>query len=246
MKKRILSIILSLVLIIGASPMVFADTVPTDAGAVLTEGQKSEREAFVEAFENQKGDYETLKAEEKKLIAENNALAKEIRSLIQGKYKDKAEEIKSVGEQVRDLAKQAKKSNQERLKLKAKGKKTAEDLTAIANKNKDIKSIRDQITSIISEHKQDKEALKELKAKFQDRLNREMGLGRLIQEKREEKETYESSFKADLGKLEYKEAAEDFSKIYEKKTEIVNLLKDRKTRLETLKTDILSYLNNAK
>ncbi|MFA6939756.1 MAG: hypothetical protein WCQ54_02070 [Clostridiaceae bacterium] len=246
MKKRILSIVLSLVLIIGASPMVFADTVSTDAKAELTEEQKTERKAFVEAFENQKNDFEKLKTTEKNLIAENNALAKEIRSLIQGKYKVKAEEVKSIGEQVRDLAKQAKKSNQERLKIKAKGKKTAEDLTAIANKNKDIKSIRDQIASIISRHKQDKEALKGLKAKFQDRLNQEMGLGRLIQEKREEKETYEKDFKADMDKLDYTKAAEDFSKIYKKKQEIVNLLEERKIRLGTLKTDVLSYLNNIK
>lgn len=246
MKKRILSIVLSLVLIIGASPLVFADTVPTDAGAVLTEGQEKDRKAFLETFNSEKKTLEDLRGQEKELVTANNDLSKEIRTILQGKYKVKAEEVKSIGEQVRDLVKQAKKSNQERLKLKAKGKKTAEDLTAIANKNKDLKSIRDQIASIISEHKQDKEALKELKAKFQDRLNQEMGLGRLIQQTKSEKQKYEDEFKANLEKSNYKEAAEDFAKIIEKKQEIVNLLKDRKTRLETLKTDILSYLNNAK
>ncbi|MDV3426392.1 MAG: hypothetical protein LIR50_04260, partial [Bacillota bacterium] len=100
MKKRILSIVLSLVLIIGAAPLVFADTTKPDAKTELTEEQKTERKAFVEAFEKQKGDYETLKSQEKDLIVQNNALAKDIRSLIQVKYKDAVKELKSVGELV--------------------------------------------------------------------------------------------------------------------------------------------------
>ncbi|MDV3427770.1 MAG: hypothetical protein LIR50_12220, partial [Bacillota bacterium] len=139
-----------------------------------------------------------------------------------------------------ELVKQAKESNQKRLKLKAKGKKTAEDLAEIADINKQIKSIREQIASIISKHKQDKEQLKKFKADYRKQLNDEMGLGRLIQQMREDEKKYAKDFKEDIDNLNYKKAGEDFSKIYEKKTEIVAKLRERSGRLKILK-DSISY-----
>lgn len=240
MKKRILSIVLSLVLIIGASPMVFAETADTEkTKAELTEQQKSDRKAFLEVYNDQKGTFDQVKADEKYWIKQNNEISKEIRTIIRENYKGKVEGVKTAGEQVRELVKEAKELNQERLKLKAKGKKTAEDLTTIVNKNKDIKSIRDQIASIISKHKQDREALKEVKRS----LAEEKGLGRLIQQAKSEKQKYEEEFKTDLEKSDYKEASKDFSKIIEKRNEIVTLLKARYDKLKAIKDDLNSHLN---
>lgn len=242
MKKRILSIILSLVLIIGAAPLVFAETVSPDNQAELTEQQKTDREAFLKAFEEQKKTLEGLNEQEKTLVTENNNLSKEIKTILQGKYKDKADEIKGVGKEIKALAEQARKLNKERISLKAKGKSkknTVENLARITEINNEIKDIRAEIASINNGHKKDKEELKALKASVQDLLNKEKEIRKTIEEKREEKEACWESFKAAMEKMDYKTAGDELTKIVQLKKDIVELLTQRQAILK----DILAALN---
>jgi len=240
MKKRILSIILSLVLIIGTAPLVFAEAGTPDSGAVLTEQQKTDREAFMKVFEEQKKTLEGLREQEKKLVTDNNALSEEIRTILQGKYKAKAEEIKGVGKTIKALTEDARKLNKERIGLKAKGKKnSAENLARIAEINKEIKKLRDQIASINNGHKKDKEELKALKASVQDLLDKEKGIRKQIEEKRDQKEACWTTFKADLEKSDYEAAEKDLDNIIQLKKDIIDLLTQRQTVLK----DILNKLN---
>lgn len=246
--KKILSIILSLVLIIGTAPLVFADTVPTESIPILTDTQISERDAFLVIYNEQKVKLDALRTEEKALVTANNALSEQIRTILQGKYKDKAEEVKTVGEQVRALAKQARDLHKQLISLKAKGKgkgkgnkknsvvitSTAADITT------QIKDIRAQIIALNNGHKKDKEALKALKEIVQGSFDQEKAIKEQIETLKKEKETYEISFKTDLESLNYAKAGDDYKNIVETKASIVDLLKQRQTILN----EILVKLNS--
>lgn len=244
MKKRILSIILSLVLIIGTAPLVFAETAsPVVPKTELTEQQKVDRDAFLVIYNQQKEKLDALKEKEKTLVTDNNALSKEIRTILQGKYKDKAEKVKGVGKEIKALAEQARTLNKERIQLKSKGKgkkNNIDNSVRIAKINEDIKAIRAEIASINNGNKKDKEELKALKAKVQVLLDEEKSIREQIEKLREEKETYWTSFKADLESLKFAEAGKDYTNIVETKASIVDLLTQRQTKLK----DILVILNS--
>ena len=245
MKKRILSIILSMVLIIGAAPLVSAENgSPQESKTELTETQKTEREAFLVIYKQQEEILDKLKTEEKTLVTDNNALSKEIRTILQGKYKDKAEKVKGVGEQVRKLAGEARELHKQLVILRAKGKGTQKDSTGITLTIPEIilqiKDKRAQITALNNGNKKDKEELKSLKAKVQELLDQEKSIREQIEKLREVKETYLASFKSDLENFKFEEAGKDYTNIVETKASIVDLLKQRQTVLK----EILTKLNS--
>lgn len=235
--KKLLSIVLSFAILFGSTPRVFA-TIPDTTKVELTEEQKVAREAFLTTYEEEKIKLEALRTESETLIKSNNDLSKEIKTILQGKWKNKTENIKGVGTEIKALAEKARLLNKQRIEIRAEGIKNKDKKTENSPKIQDITNqingIREQIKSINNGNKAAKEEVKALKEKVTELINKEKDLKKQIESLREEKETYWSNFREDLNSNDYTKALIDYKKIIETKSKIVDLLKQRQVVLNQI------------
>lgn len=257
--KKFMSILITLSLIGGPSTLAFAagtdatTTAQTTASAQstsLTPEQKQARDAYLKVHADYMNQLTTLRQQTKEAEEANNAVAKQIKDKIKSKTalnSDTVSKLKDLASQRKALVDQAKQLHQQITSLKSKykdassAKDTAtmssikQQIQDLSSQVKDIKAkddaIKTQISPLKDQVKIAKDANKQLRDSVKNQLQQAKTIHETIKTQENEKTQLWNTYKENIKNKDYAAAETTFKSIIDKKSSILQNIKQRGTIL---------------
>lgn len=264
--KKFLSVLLTLSLVAGTSVVTFAEgndsTAATQDAAAqntkLTPEEQQARDEYLKVHFEDMNQLVTLRQQTRDAVAANNETARQIKEKLKAKTtidKDTAAKLKDLASQRKALAEKAKQLHQQRLTLRSQYKdavkardvekmKTIEQQILDLNKQvTDLKAqddtIKAQIAPLKEQLKSMRDSNKQLRANVKSQLQQVKTIGDTIKTLQQEKAQLWKTYAENIKNKDYTAAGATFKQIIEKKTAILNDIKQRGTILN----QILASLN---
>ncbi len=265
--KKFMSILITLSLIGGSSTLAFAagtdastaaQTTTSAKSTSLTPEQKQAKDAFSKVHSDYMNQLTTLKAQTKEAEESNSAVSKQIKDKLKSKTTlsaDDAAKLKDLSSQRKDLVSQAKQLQQQITSLKSQykdavsSKDTAtmsslkQQIQDLTSKVKDIKAkeeaINTQLVPLKNQLKSIKDGSKQLKDNAKIKLQQAETIHETIKTLDSEKTQLWNTYKENVKNKDYATAETTLKSIIDKKSSILDNIKQRGTILN----QVLSSLN---
>lgn len=265
--KKFMSILIALTLIGGTSTLALAagtdtttaaQTTTSSQSTSLTPEQKQARDAYLKVHADLLNQLTTLRQQTKEAQEANNAVAKQIRDKIKSKTTlngDTASKLKDLASQRKNLVDQAKQLHQQMTSLRSQYKDAAsvkdtakmssikQQIQDLNSQIKDIKAkneaIKTQIEPLKDQLKAAKDANKQLKENVKNQLQQAEAIRQTIKIQENEKTQLWNTYKENIKNKDYAAAETTFKAIIDKKSSILQNIKQRGTILN----GVLSSLN---
>lgn len=264
--KKMISFLLTLALVTGTSTMAFAEgsdnTATQEASTAqstkLTPQEQQARDEYLKVHFEDMNKLVDLRQQTRDAVAANNAAAKQIKEKEKGKTElnqDTVTKLKDLASQKKALGEQGKQLQQQRLSLKNQYKdavkardtekmKTIEQQILDINKQvADLKSQNETIKAQISPLKDElsgaRASNKTLRQDVKNQLQQVKTIGDTIKSQEQEKSQLWKDYAGEIKNKDYEAAGTTFQKIIEKKSAILDNIKQRGTILN----NILASLN---
>lgn len=265
--KKFMSILITLSLIGGPSTLAFAagtdastaaQTTTSAKSTTLTPEQKQAKDAFLKVHSDYMNQLTTLRQQTKEAEAANSTVAKQIKDKLKSKTTLSAEDtakLKDLATQRKALVDQAKQLHQQITSLKSQYKdaETAKDKSKMSSikqqiqdlnsQLKDIKAKEDaintQLAPLKDQLKSIKDGNKQLKDNVKSQLQQAKTIHETIKTLDNEKTQLWNTYKENVKNKDYAAAETTFKAIIDKKSSILDNIKQRGTILN----QILSSLN---
>lgn len=264
--KKFLSVLLTLSLVAGTSVVTFAEgnastTATSDAAAQaakLTPEEQQARDEYLKVHFEDMNQLVTLRQQTRDAVAANNETAKQIKEKLKAKTaidKDTAAKFKDLASQRKALVEKAKQLHQQRLTLRSQYRDAvkARDVEKMKNIEQQILDLNKQITDLKAQDdaikaqiaplkeqlKSMRDSNKQLRADVKSQLQQAKTIGETIKTLQQEKAQLWKTYAENIKSKDYTAAETTFKQIIEKKTAILNDIKQRGTILN----QVLASLN---
>jgi len=259
--KKLISMLITLSLIGGSSTVTFAagnsTTTTSNAASTqaanLTPQQQQARDAFLKVYFDDMNQLVALRQQTQTAVDANNGVAKQIKDKLKAKItisSDTITQLKDLVSQRKILIDQAKQFQTQRISLRSQYEDaiTAKDITkmksieqqilALNNSVSDVKAkdagIKAQITPMQSQLKTMRDTNNQLKADVNTALSQAKAIEATIKTQEQEKAQLWSTYKENMKSKDYSAAETTFKAIIDKKSSILDNIKQRGTILNQI------------
>jgi chromosome segregation ATPase len=266
--RMMLSTVLSLSIVTGASQFAFADSTNTSGSTTaapagtqtvqLTPDQQQQRDAFIKVYYNDMNQLVALRQSTEAAVKTNQGLIQQIKDKVKAKTglnADDVSKLKDLAGQRKSLVEQAKQLQQQRLSLRAqyqdavkakdvnKMQSIEQQVLALNSQISDVKakndSIKSQVAPLRSQLQSMRNANKQLRGNVSSQMQQVKTIRATVKTQEQERAALWNAYKENIKNKDYASAEATFNQIIDKKSAILDNIK----QINTVLNQILSSLN---
>ncbi|MDP4089873.1 MAG: hypothetical protein Q8930_11460 [Bacillota bacterium] len=263
--KKFISALLTLSLVLGTSTAVFAEGNDTTAAtqeaaqssAQLTPEQQQARDAYLKEHFDDMNQLVALRQQTRDAVSANNDTSKQIKEKVKAKTtqgKDMSSKLKDLASQRKALVEQAKQLQQQRLSLRSqyrdavkardvdKMKSMEQQILDLNKQVADLKAqddaIKAQVAPLKDQLKSMRDSNQQLKDNVKTQLQQAKSIGDTVKALEQEKAQLWKDYAENIKNKDYTAAGTTFKQIIEKKSAILEDIKQRGVILNQILTSL--------